>query len=92
MCSISYTEAQRNLKSVIDYVVNGQGSVLICRRSGGNAVLVSESAYNAMMETLHLLSSPANAAALARSIEQFRQGQTDKITPAKLFLPAPAKE
>ena len=78
MRSISYTEAQRNLKSVIDHVVNGQDTVLIHRRSGGNAVLVSESAYNAMMETLHLLSSPANAAALARSVEQFRQGQASQ--------------
>ena len=61
---------------MIDRVIEDQDAVLIHRRSGGNAVLVSESAYNAMMETLHLLSSPANAAALARSIEQFRQGKT----------------
>jgi antitoxin YefM len=27
------------------------------------------------METVHLLKSPANAAHLARSVEQYRQGQ-----------------
>lgn len=75
MQTASYTEARGNFKAVIDRVIDDQDAVLIHRRSGGNAVLVSESAYNAMMETLHLLSSPANAAALARSIEQFRQGQ-----------------
>jgi antitoxin YefM len=32
--------------------------------------------YNGLMETLHLLSSPANAAHLARSIEQYRKGFT----------------
>lgn len=75
MQTASYTEARGNFKAVIDRVIDDQDAVLIHRRSGGNAVLVSESAYNAMMETLHLLSSPANAAALARSIEQFRKGQ-----------------
>lgn len=75
MQTASYTEARGNFKAVIDRVIDDQDAVLIHRRSGGNAVLVSESTYNAMMETLHLLSSPANAAALARSIEQFRQGQ-----------------
>jgi antitoxin YefM len=32
--------------------------------------------YNSIMETLHLLSTPANAAALARAIEQDRTGQS----------------
>ena len=76
MQTTSYTEARGIFKAVIDRVIEDQDAVLIHRRSGGNAVLVSESAYNAMLETLHLLSSPANAAALARSIEQFRQGKT----------------
>ena len=30
---------------------------------------------NSLMETMHLLRSPANAAHLARSIEEYRQGQ-----------------
>jgi antitoxin YefM len=31
--------------------------------------------FNGLMETVHLLKSPANAAHLARSVEQYRQGQ-----------------
>jgi antitoxin YefM len=31
--------------------------------------------FNRLMETVHLLKSPANAAHLARSIEQFRKGE-----------------
>jgi len=32
--------------------------------------------YNSIMETLHLLSTPANAEALARAIQQDRAGQS----------------
>jgi antitoxin YefM len=31
--------------------------------------------FNGLLETVHLLKSPANAAHLARSVEQYRQGQ-----------------
>jgi antitoxin YefM len=31
--------------------------------------------FNGLMETVHLLKSPSNAAHLARSLEQYRQGQ-----------------
>jgi antitoxin YefM len=32
--------------------------------------------FNSLLETVHLLESPANAAHLARSIAQYKQGQT----------------
>jgi len=36
---------------------------------------MSLATFNSLMETVHLLKSPANAAHLARSIEQCRQGK-----------------
>jgi len=38
-------------------------------------VVMSLDSYNSLMETLHLTSHPANAAALARAIAQDRAGQ-----------------
>jgi antitoxin YefM len=37
-------------------------------------VLLSEEEYEGMLETLHLLRSPANAARLLRSLEGFEKG------------------
>ena len=39
------------------------------------AVVMSLDTFNGLMETVHLLKSPANAAHLARSIAQYRQGE-----------------
>jgi antitoxin YefM len=49
--------------------------MVITRRDAPDAVPMSLDTFNSLLETVHLLKSPANAAHLARSIEQFRQGQ-----------------
>ena len=71
---ISFTQARSSLKSVLDGVVNDADCTVITRRDAGNAVVMSMDYYNSLMETVHLLKSPANAAHLARSIEQYKTG------------------
>ncbi|NQZ30366.1 MAG: type II toxin-antitoxin system prevent-host-death family antitoxin [Oceanospirillaceae bacterium] len=73
---VSFTEARNGLKSVLDNVVNDADYTVITRRDAEDAVVMSMDHYNSLMETVHLLKSPANAAHLARSIEQFKSGQT----------------
>lgn len=48
------------------------------RRDAPDAVIMSLDTFNGLMETVHLLKSPANAAHLARSVEQYRRGQVLK--------------
>ncbi|WP_288392077.1 type II toxin-antitoxin system Phd/YefM family antitoxin [uncultured Herbaspirillum sp.] len=43
--------------------------------NGGNAVLIPHSEFDSLMETIHLLSMPANARHLANSIAQLRLNQ-----------------
>ncbi|MEG3926396.1 MULTISPECIES: type II toxin-antitoxin system Phd/YefM family antitoxin [unclassified Microcoleus] len=45
------------------------------RRDAEDAVVMSLEFFNSLLETVHLLKSPANAAHLERSIAQFKQGK-----------------
>ena len=72
---VTYTRARNELKSILDGVVQDADVAVISRRDAeGDAVIMSLDSYNSIMETLHLTSNPANAAALARAIAQDKQG------------------
>ncbi len=72
---VNFSEARNSLKQVIDQVVSDADVAVIARRDAPDAVVMSLDTYNSMMETVHLLKVPANAAHLARSIDQFRKGK-----------------
>lgn len=76
MRAINFSEARNHLKRVLDQVVNDYDYTLITRRDSEDAVVMSLEQFNGLMETVHLLKSPENAAHLARSIEQYHSGKT----------------
>jgi antitoxin YefM len=71
---INFSEARNNLKSVLDRVVEDADYTIITRRDSEDAVVMSLETFNSYMETFHLLRSPANAAHLLKSIEQYKNG------------------
>jgi antitoxin YefM len=83
---INFSDARNSLRAVIDQVVEDADVTVISRRDAPDAVVMSFDYYSSLMETVHLLSSPANAAHLAKSIAQARSGQAqtrDIIEPAE---------
>jgi antitoxin YefM len=72
---INFSDARNSLRTVIDQVVEDADVTVIARRDAPDAVVMSFDHYSSLMETVHLLSSPANAAHLAKSIAQARAGQ-----------------
>ena len=72
---VTYSEARSSLKAVLDQVNEDADVTVISRRDGADAVVMSLDQYQSIMETMHLLSTPANAAALAKGIGQDRKGQ-----------------
>ncbi len=75
MRTTSYTELRKNLASTLDRVTEDREPVIITRDRGKPAaVLMSLEEFASWEETLHLLRSPANAARLKESIDEFAQG------------------
>ena len=75
MKAISYLEARENLKAAIDKVVADRAPLAITRQRGEGAVLVSQSEWASIEETLYLLRSPANARELLASIGDLDGGK-----------------
>jgi antitoxin YefM len=70
---INFSDARNQLKQVIDQVVDDADFTVIAGRNAQDAVVMSRDTFNSLMETLHLMKSPANAKHLEKSIGQFRQ-------------------
>ncbi|WP_127090406.1 type II toxin-antitoxin system Phd/YefM family antitoxin [Aquabacter cavernae] len=71
---LTYTDARAKLKDVMDSVVDDHEEVIVTRKNGKPVVMVSLDTWNAIQETMHLLSTPANARALRDSIAQLDAG------------------
>lgn len=78
MRTVHFSDARNNLKAIIDQTIDDADGILITRRDAPNAVIMSQAQYDSMVETLYLLSTPANAAHLARSIAQLRRGEAEE--------------
>jgi antitoxin YefM len=59
----------------MDEVADSNAELHVTRQGHRSIVVTSESEYDSIMETLHLLRSPANAAALAESIDDLEAGR-----------------
>ena len=75
---VTFSEARNQLKAVLDRVVDDADYTIITRRDAEDTVVMSLDYFNSLLETVHLLKSPANAAHLERSIAQWRQGQVNE--------------
>ncbi|MDP2260481.1 MAG: type II toxin-antitoxin system prevent-host-death family antitoxin [Caulobacter sp.] len=72
---LSYSDTRANLKGVMDRVVEDRQPIVITRQKAEAVVMVSLADWNAMEETLHLLSSAKNAARLREAIAELDAGK-----------------
>jgi len=70
---MKFSDARKQFKQVIDQVVADCDVTIISRRDADDAVVMSLDTYNSMMETFHLLKSPANLKNLEKSLGQYRK-------------------
>ena len=83
---VSYSETRANLKAIMDRVVNDHVPIAITRQRGKPVVMVDLDDWNAMRETMYLLSTPNNARALLDSIAEADAGRVIEIDP-KTMMP-----
>lgn len=72
---VSYSDARAKLKELMDRVVDDMTQVIITRQKAESVVMLSLDDWNTISETLHLLSSSANAERLHASIRQLDGGK-----------------
>ena len=77
MIAANFSEFRSNLKSYLDDVEDNHETLIIKRKSGKGTVVISLEEYNAMQETMHLLSSKVNAQRIYESLEQLKSGNTE---------------
>ena len=88
MAHVSYTHFRNNLVSYMDEVCDGRAPLVVTRQNARSVVLMSEEDYDGLMETVHLLNSPANAARLLRAIAD---ADRDMLTNARSPWPSRAE-
>jgi prevent-host-death family protein len=76
MRAANFTEFRTKLKQYLDDVEKNNETLIIKRGTGHGAVLISLDEFNSIIETMHLLSSKANADRLYESIHQMKSGKT----------------
>ena len=72
---INYTEARRNLKSALDAAVDDRVTIVITRKAGEPVVMMAKSELDAILDTFHLIRSPANAQRLRDAIAEVDRGE-----------------
>jgi antitoxin YefM len=78
MQAVTYADFSGSVDRFFDKVWNDRDPLVVARANGENIVIISADDYAGFEETDYLLSNPANAAHLARSIAQHKAGKTSE--------------
>lgn len=76
MNAITVNQAKERLNDLMEQVISDAEPIIICSDKGEKTVLMSLDEFNSWQETLYLLSNPANAEHLRKSIAQVKAGKT----------------
>ena len=75
MHAINYTQFRDSMKTYLDTVTDNFETVIVTRKNNQNVVLISEDAYNNLIENLHLVADKANYNWLMESKAQLESGR-----------------
>lgn len=81
MIHVSFSELRRRLAFFMDRATADRAPILVTRQGSEPVVMLAQSEYEGMMETLHLRRSPVNAARLDEAIAQSKAGKLIHVDP-----------
>ena len=80
----TYTQARAHLASLLDKVTDDREVIIIQRRGAEDVALIAADELASLLETAHLLRSPANAERLLAALTRARQGTGNTQSVAEL--------
>jgi antitoxin YefM len=78
MNAVTLKDAKLNLEQLVEKVIANAEPTIIVTESGEQVVFLPLDEYNSWKETLYLLSNPANAEHLRRSIAEAQAGDVQE--------------
>lgn len=74
MLAVNYTTLRENMKAYMDKVTDDYETMIVTRKDNKNVVLISEEAYNNLMENIHVMGNKTNYDWLMESKAQLENG------------------
>ena len=74
MLAVNYTSLRDNMKSYMDQVTDDYETMIVTRKNNKNVVMMSEEAYNNLMENVYVMGNKANYDWLMESKIQLENG------------------
>lgn len=74
MLAVNYTTLRDNMKTYMDKVTDDYETMIVTRKDNKNVVMLSEEAYNNLMENIHVMGNKANYDWLMESKAQLEKG------------------
>lgn len=75
MVAVNYTNLRDNMKMYMDKVTDDYETMIITRKNNKNVVMLSEEAYNNLMENIYVMGNKENYDWLMKGKAQLENGQ-----------------
>ncbi|MCI0333083.1 MAG: type II toxin-antitoxin system prevent-host-death family antitoxin [Planctomycetes bacterium] len=85
MIKTTYSQARENLASLLNQVTRDREIAIIQRRGNEDVALVSADELSGLLETAHLLRSPANAKRLLKAVQRSQSTKLPTMTLDALY-------
>ena len=78
MIALNYSQFRENMKKYLDTVSDDYETLTVTRKDNRNVVVLSEEAYNNLLENVYIMSNKANYDWLMESLKQLEEGRAER--------------